>query len=126
MPLWPSGKVRDCRSRKEGSIPFRGAIFIERNKKLDLDHYAIKTGDFLLINLRQSEGSHTAANYGWDDDMDKFLGKELQVHTIDGSAVVFRECSRYTWNINDLEYLKILEKISFKGEKVLFNVEELF
>ena len=53
MPLWPAGQARDCRSRKEGPIPFGGANKKEylMNKEMTLYYKSLLAHDFIKFLL---------------------------------------------------------------------------
>ena len=85
----------------------------------------LRVGMRVMVN---STGNHTRATQGFDYDMEEFLGTQRTIGRISlhRGNIMFKE-KHYYWDPRDVKEIPNVDeqKIILKGEKQLFNVDEL-
>ena len=85
----------------------------------------LRVGMRVMVN---STGNHTRATQGFDYDMEEFLGTQRTIGEVSfhRGNIMFEENSFY-WDPRDIREIPNVDeqKIILKGEKQLFNVDEL-
>ena len=85
----------------------------------------LRVGMRVMVN---STGNHTRATQGFDYEMENFLGTQRTIGEVSfhRGNIMFEEKSFY-WDPRDIREIPNVDeqKIILKGEKQLFNVDEL-
>ena len=89
----------------------------------------IKVGTKVTISPEEM-GHYTKEYLGWDDPMDRYIGKQAEVIEVfkggEDPYVRLDLCINYNWDIRDLVPFPYRQKpIRMTGNKVLFDESEI-